>query len=846
MNRRLRKVFNALVRVYPRDFREQYGEAMAEHFENERSDGADMRNTIVDVFGTSLRMRFENLSRDLVYAIRMNLRAPLFSIVVVGAIALAIAVNTVAFALLDAVLLKPLPFSNPSQIGFVWSREPSSLDRSISPLSSEQVGILAKASTVFSSAAASMEQDVADPDGLRMLKDQLVTPNYFHTLGVRPEIGRFLSGKKNEAVISDKMWRERFGASASVLGRPLLLSGTSYTIVGVAPPGMLDPFAGSLVSSDFWTAMPTHDPDPDTLYDVFPIVRLRAGIGWQAAQADLDRISPALSSVLFARATRGSAELPGVTYHTGPISDSVLGPAQTYLWIVFAAVTGVLLIACANVANLLLARGAAREGEFAIRRSLGASPKRVASQVFVETLLLAVGGAVLGVAAARFLLPWAASALPQSFPRLHDAAINTPVLLYVCAMTIAVAFLAGMLPAYRTAMTRDRGSAARLRAALAIAEIAIAFALVTGSGLLLRSFVEISSVPVGFNAQNVYTATVMPKNGFFTVHPRAARPQTALRLVSRLRALPGVRDAAVATSVPFQNAFIMRMLFNKPGTPPGDYADSFSADGSQVTQSYFRLMGIPLLRGREFEAQDYLPQAQAIVVNEAFARKYFAGRNPIGEVLNGRNRIVGVVGDTRTTHEQPPQPMVYEPFNGLFGPFFTALLRTGRRIPALHAEVTRVMRESDPEGGPVTFDSLDHLVAQDESGIRTSLALLGGLAAAALLLALVGIYSIVAYGVERRFREIGIRMALGAEPGRVLASVIRGALLQASAGIALGLIVSALTTKYLASQLFETSPLDPPTLIGVAALLAFCTALAALVPGIRAAITAPAAILRYE
>ncbi|HLI95139.1 MAG TPA: ABC transporter permease [Candidatus Baltobacteraceae bacterium] len=845
MNPWLRRLFALLLFAYPRDFRTSYALTMREHFESETPEWSGVLRTVWDVLSGATAMRAENVWRDFIYAVRMNAKAPLFTTVVVGAIALSIATNTVAFALLNAVLLKPLPYANPSQLGFVWQRMTGPNGPTTMPLSNVQVDALAQDSKIFASVTASMSPDTVATNGGATLRRLQVKANYFSTLGVRPVIGAFLTdgGSAQQAVISWSLWRTRFGGAANVLGKTLKLQGDLYTIAGVAPQGMLDPTPDSLVQTEVWTKIPRMPSSSGNQIVVFPLVRLHDGVSWQAAQADLSRIQHALNVA--------SGPFPGVHYYTGPLDDSLFSGARSFLWMVYAAVTGVLLIACANVANLLLVRGTVREGEFATRSAVGASPRRIASQVFTETAVLATAGAAIGLVLAWAAMPWARSTIPGDFPRLQTAGIDSPVLLYVVGLIIAVTLLTGMLPAYKRRSNKTGKMSKHIGRALAVVEIAVAFALTAGFGVMLHSFVAMTSVPLGFSARNVYVANIHPNRDtiFRTQIPPISHAGVDREIVRRIRAIPGVLDATAATSVPFQNAFRMTIGL-QAGWNRDRNGPPLMVGAVQVGATYFQLLHIPMLAGRGFAAADFSESTSSVAVNETFAHEYFPRGNVVGKLIRvspGETwHVVALVGDTRASFKEEPQATVYLPFNGGFGPYFGLALRTAGPLPGLAGEVKRVISRTDAGAGAVDVSSLQDLIAQNAADTRTGMELLGVLAGVALLLALCGIYSVIAYATQRRFHEIGIRVAVGARPRNVIGLILNAALVQGALGIAAGLLLFACTARLLAVELYKTAPLDPLALGVVIVLMIVCAAAAALVPAWRAMRVQPASALRYE
>ncbi len=836
------RIATALLRVYPREFREQYAASMADHIHAEDDNRETFARTLFDMFVTSVVMRFDDLRQDISYAVRMDMKAPLFTFVVIATMALAIATNTVVFALLDAVLLKPLPFTAPEQLGILWSQMPQSNGLTFTTVGNKQADAIASASKTFSTVTYAMSPDTVSVPGGTTLHRVQVKTNYFTALGIRPVLGTFLTDAPpaHQAVISFALWQAKYGGSADVLGQQIKLQDVAYTIVGVAPAEMRDPTLGGLAQDDVWTKIPVFDAD--TMVPVFPIARLRPGVTWQGAHADLARVQ---------RLLKGNNSTHGSTLNAGPLLDTIFTFARSFLWLVFAAVTGVLLIACANVANLLLARGAVRESEFGIRSALGATAARLARQVLTETLLLAAIGAVLGVVIAWLVLPAARAVMPGNMPRVQSAGIDTSVLLYVLGLIVAVTLLTGIAPAYRRAKKGRRDAAVRLRSALVVAEIAIAFALTAAFGVMLHSFLAMTNVPLGFDPRGVYVANLRPTHdALFSVKlaPSAPSAIPAASIESKIRAIPGVEDASMATGTPFNNSFMMRIALSS-GWDGRKNGQPLIVASTEVGTRYFSVLRIPIVAGHAFASSDFARNTGSVMVNQAFVRAYFPHGNVVGKLIRMPKvnwHVVGVVADTRSSFKGKPEPMLYMPFNGGFGPYFGVVLRTAHPVPSLAKDVTQVLRSASAMPAAVAVRSLSDLMAEDASSMRTSLQLLGALAAVALLLGLCGIYSVVAYGTERRFHEIGIRMAVGARPWNIVSLVVSGALLQSAIGVAFGLVLCALTTRLLATQLYKTSPLDPPALIAVVAVVIACAGCASLIPAIRAAFARPSVTLRYE
>lgn len=856
----LRMLFALLLLAYPGEFRREYRSEIMADLE-ERHEPRLLLHAAWDLVVTAIGMRVEWLWRDLEYAVRMLRKTPVFTAVVVGTLALAIAGNAVVFSILDTVLLKPLPYANADRLG-ILSIIPNADSLGTNRLESLT---MKDARRIFAASHAFGAMTTASFDNSRMRAGSnqrvvgrvSVSPNYFAVLGVRPELGIFFQKRgmaTNQAVISDALWHSDFGAVPTILGRHIVLDRMQYTIVGVAPRGMVDPLPSTLLADDVWTnaSKPAVASAQGVALSpaVFPIVSLRDGTNWNAARADISRINQN-------KAGPHAPGEPSNTYDVRSLSAAIFGSARRFLFVVFAAVSGVVLIACANVANLLVARAAARDGEFSVRSSLGATGRAIYAQVMCETLVLAFCGSVLGLLLAGAALPAALSAMP-AFPRAPSTTLNLSVLLYVCGLTVAVTILAGLLPAiWRAAVSgggfaNERGvvRGSGVRATLVGAEIAIACTLLVCSGLLLRSFVTMTKVNVGFDSRNLYAAQFIeqtPGGELRNQHPMLAR-----RIAQRIREIPGVQGASIAQMVPFSHAFSMRATICIAGRPaslsgPANLKNEVGINA--VSPNYMRLMKIGLPRGRAFIGEDTTGPPVAIV-DRAFVKRFFPRGNALGKRIGcvpaHAWRIVGIAADTRDSLTGASQPLVYVPFTDQPTPFFQIVVRTARGASPLAKDVGAIVRQLDPSLGTPPIVSLPDSMAQDTSRTRLSLLLLGALAVLALVLALAGVYSIVSYSVQRRYHEIGIRMALGARPVTILNRIVARALVQSAIGIGVGIVMSAFATRAIADQLFQTSPFDATAFAGTTLLLLSCSAFAAVVPALRIIRVDPAVTLRYE
>ncbi len=854
----MRALLSFALLAFPGEFRKTYGADLLLDLEHRKDERGYAFRIFFDVLLAGLGMRLELLRRDVSYASRMLVKAPLFTCAVGGTLAVAIAANAVILGALQAVVLAPLPYAHADRL-FV-----SALLDSKSNNASEYtppvpfVDTLAGSRTIEAAAAVQPIHGFESIDGHYINFDLAhVTANYFATLGVRPYIGRLFNARseQSQAVISYAFWRTHYAANPHVVGKLLNIDGTAYTITGVAPDGMVDPGFGLATSEDAWTLFPRAGESWGLL-----VVRARPGSDIAAVRADLKRL------------WQNAVGKPWQSYpkwtqlFTQPVHDAILDDAQT-LWIFFAAAAAVLLIASANIASLILARTRARRDEFAVRAALGASARRIATQSITETLVLCGFASLVGLTLAALCMRGAAALLPANLPRVGDARIDLHVVLYVCALGVAAAVVAGLVPALTAAgkhITGRRGTRAGMT--FVTLEVGAAFALLVCAALLLRSFLTLTSQPLGFQPHHVYSAGFVPKNLFSGILTgRARRLNTSVlepQVVRRLGALPGVTQTATALHVPLGDDLDIMTAFWLPGKPMPALRDNGAlANIFFFSPDYVRLMRIPIIAGRIFTSADF-QRRDVLVVNQAFARKYLGAPSAAvgARIYSGagaRNggklyRIIGVIGDTRDALSQPPKPTAFLPpaalRRGRIGAsqVFMVVMKTKGDDPRLATEVAEIARKYFPQYAPPTVASLDQKVAADSAVARTSLAMLATLAAIALLLALAGIYGLVAFSVERRYHEIGIRLALGETRSRLFLRIVASSVSQALLGIALGVAASVFGVRAIEQQLFKTSPFDPATFTSTAALLIACVAVASALPAWRAIRIDPARTLRFE
>jgi putative ABC transport system permease protein len=834
----------------PSDYRREYGRSIEYDIRDRR---ITLASATLDLLWQGVLMRLESAFRDGTFALRTLAKTPMYTIVATLAIALAIAGNVAVGSVLEGVLLRPLPYANADrlvyvdadvgygQFSYLDGRDFANRQHTL-----ERFGMRAARSRVLSGEGHPVTLNGSAVDG-----------GYFGVIGAHPQLGRLLTagdlGRKN-VVISDDTWRKYFGGDPAVVGRSVTLDGVHYTVVGVASRDLRDISQQGLASRAFWLPM---DPRGNvesqrgyTDYDGWAI--LKPGVTVQAASADANRSMTAI--------VRQHPEAH-TTWKRAQVTsafDLIVGPVRQMLWLLYAAVTILLIIACANIVNLTLVRAAARERELVVRTALGASRARIAAQLCVEMGILAVTGGIAGVA-----LGWAGLRLfdaigPQMVPRWEGVHIDGTMIAYVVFLLAVTTLVTGIVPAFAqrrdlvaglkaAGRSGDLSGAKRLRVSLVVAEIALTLGLVASAGLVVRSFVTLTHVKLGFDSRHLYTIEI--PNLQKTKYPTYDTELRGVdRLVAAVQSIPGVREAASTTVVPFKGGFIVGTTI--PGRPGSE-----EVDGNAVAPSYFRVMHIPLLRGREFTRRDGPHAPSVTIVNASLAKHYFGTLDVIGKHItpgvsssntpSKTRTIVGVVSDTRDGFNEPMKPEFYLPDSQLqiYGQI---VARTSGQDEGFARSVGRAFTSVDSSLPAPEIVSYDTLFAQNSGRWQAAALLFSVLAFLALMLALAGIYAVSAYSVQQRTQEFGIRKAIGAKDAHVLGTVISDALRQGAVGIAIGLVLAALCTRLLSSLLFQTSPLDPLTYIAVIVLLIGCTVLAALMPALRATRVQPALALRYE
>jgi putative ABC transport system permease protein len=802
----------------------------------------------------------DEVRRDVVFGLRSLRRSPGFTLVAVLCLALGIGANAAIFSVLNAVLLRPLPYAEPERLVRIY----------------ESFGSHTQSTTTFADFHDWQEQGrgfegiagwveasltLQGSGGPERVQVAAGTYELFTLLGARPLQGRTFAPGRKEAgdviVLGEKLWRRRFGADPSVIGRAIRLDGSPYTVLGVMPASFDFPPGGGV---EAWG-----------LFDPSPAVRQRRGGGYLSA---IGRLKPGVSTEgAFAdlrevqgRLQRQYPVLQGRGVNVMPLRDTVVGSARPALLILLGAVGLVLLIACANVANLLLARAAVRRREVAVRLALGAGRARLVRQFLVESVVLALGGALLGgllaVWSLGLLRPMVESALPMT-GGTGGIALDFRVFGFLLAVALLSGLLFGLAPALQaaredvrdtlgdaTAKATAGGRQKAFRSALVVMEIALSLVLLVGAGLLLRGFFRLSGTPSGLVTEHVLTAHVaLPDAKIKGATVRIFQPA-----LERVRHLPGVRSAAVVSMLPIQDAWT-NGPYQVEGRPALPVDQRPNAEYRVASPDFFASLGIPVLHGRDFAESDGGPGVRRVIVNEALARQQFPGEDPVGRQIRidpaAPHTIVGVVGSVRQAGlDVEPLPEIYLPYVqvGAEGSLFDAVLvvRTSVDPASVAPALRRAVWSVDPDLPLFKVATMEKVVDESLARQRLNLWLLAVFAGIALALAAAGLYGVISYLVTQRTREIGVRMALGAQPREVTGLVMRQGAGLTAAGLGLGLLGALALTRLLTGLLYEVSARDPITFAGIAALLAAVALAATWLPARRAARIDPILAMRRE
>jgi putative ABC transport system permease protein len=825
-----------------------------------------------------------SLINDLRFGVRMMVRNPVFTLIAVVTLALGIGANTAIFSVVDAVLLRPLPYPEANRLVFLWS----TMNAQGVPMSGSALPDYQEwrdHNKSFDGLAGFYYGDFnlsTTNEAPERIQGAYITANLFQVLRVSPAIGRMFApeeeqwGRHRVVLLSDKLWQRRFAGNPGVLGSEIRLGGETYTVAGVMPRAL--PFFDNLPEVELWTPIAFVKDDVMATRNnhfINLVGRLKPGVSVAQAQSDVSTIAQAVDMGLGALIV--------------PLQEQIAGDSRKALLVLLGAVGFVLLVACVNVANLLLARASARSKELAIRASLGASRARIVRQVIVECLPLALIGGLFGVLLATWGISLISSLLPDSLPRGNEIAVNARVLGFTFSLALLTIVMFGLLPAFQAARTDLRDSMSegggpgfgtrkqgRIRRVLIVAEVALAFVLLIGSGLMLRTFIKLRQVDVGFNERNVVTMRVPLPDAKYPVPLSATDPREPAglafseQLIARVSTVPGVRVATTASVLPLGAGMEWGKFLSVEGQPaPASFDQVPLVRFALISSDYFRTFGIPV-RGREFNHDDRKDSQPVAIVNQTLAKRFFANQDPIGmtiwmgppehllppEAQTPENRfirrtIVGVVADVkgRSLNEDPPS-LVYAPLSqyrreGWSNALMLAVQTTTPPETVVSA-IREQVRQLDPDQPITNVRTMDDLLSRALSSAKFSLWLLGLFAVLGLLLAAIGIYGVMVTAVAQRTHEIGLRMALGAQGRDVLWLVIRQGMFPVLIGVAAGLAAAIGLTRLMSTLLFEVSATDPLTMALITVLLTVVALLACYIPARRATKVDPLVALRYE
>ena len=800
------------------------------------------------------------LRQDIRYAARMLRGTPGFTTVAVLTLALGIGANTAIFSVVNGILLRPLPFPNPEQLVRIWSANPStgSLQASVSPPDLDdwraQRNVLADIGGWFYQAAGS-GVDMTGRGEPQRLEAAFVTPGFFGTLGVSPLAGRvprddeMVRGANDRLVVlTHGFWQRQFGGERSVIGSKLTIGGEPYTVVGVMPPHFRFPSDRVEVLIPYSTIPDDAIPRLRFVRVLEVVGRLKPGVSVERAHTELAGITRRLAEQYREDQNWGAATVT-------PLHEAMVGSVRNGLLVLLGAVAFVLLMACVNVANLLLARATVREREVAIRAALGAGRGRLVRQLLTESIVLALAGGLVGLGVAwmgtRLLLALSEGQLP----RTADVHLDAPVLMFALAVSLLTGLLFGSMPALRgtsralqsTLREGGRtlaGSGQRLRNALVVAEVALAVVLAVGAALMTKSFLRILEVNPGFRPERLLVVN-------FTMNT-TRHPQFRLfyrEILDKVRTVPGVLSAGAAKDVPFRGNG-ERNAFMPPGLVLRAGEDAPTAEVIHISDEYFRTIGAPMLAGREFLRREPVDTPRVVIVNQAFAKRFLPAGNPVGQFLRFgtlRAQIVGVVGDIRQTAiDQPATPTMYINNEQNSRVRVALVLRTASDPLSMTRRVQDAIWSLDREQTITSIFTFDDIMNETVARPRLLTVLLGLFGALGLVLGTLGIYGVLAYLVNQRRREIGVRIALGAQSGDVLRMVVGRGLLLGLTGVTLGVLGALALTRFMRGVLYGVGSTDPATFAMVAVALLGVAVIASWIPARRAAKVDPAVALRYE
>jgi predicted permease len=798
--------------------------------------------------------------RDIQYAVRMFAKSPAFTLMAVLTMALGVGANTAIFSLVNAVLLRSLPYGDPAHLAYIWTpndRLKAPVPRELSPSNGDFFD-LQRLNRSFS------EMTLFGPSGFRMdggdhIEGAIVDGNFFRALAVKPELGRGIeAADKNVVVISHAFWLSRFGGG-DVLGKSLRLDGKPYLVIGVMPPSFHFPSKNEVPQSsmteraELWVPI-TMTPQQKASYEQGccdgTLGRLAPGVSLVQAQAEIASLMVGID--------KKHTSLQGWTGWVSPFQETIVGQSRQLMWLLLGAVSLVLLIACSNVANLLMARVAGRVHELGVRSAMGAERARLIRQLVTEALLLACAGGAAGVflafAGVRLLL----RLNPGDIPRLGETSLDGRVLVFSIATSLLTGLIFGLLPALSAsridvmALLKQgggkgaRGSSNQLRHALIVVEVALSAILLAGAGLLIRSYLALAAEGTGFSST--------PTSMNFDMDSFRGKPDKARaafhELLSRIESLPGVRSAGLISNVPLTHSESVTIVEVEGNVQEKEQ----TIDVRSASRAYFQTMGIRLIQGRIFDDSDpKAHQLPEVLVTQSFANRYFAGNSPLGRHIKfspapaDQATIIGVVSDVKHgSLEETPRPQIIGSVwrNGASGAY--VMVQTSGPKEPLTAAIRAIVQSIDANGAVSSIRSMDELISEAGARRRFQTSLLSIFAAIALMLALVGIYGLMTYSVKQRTPELGIRMTLGASRAEILGMVLRQGLGMTAVGVVVGIGGALALTRLLSASLYGVKATDPFTFYAVPVLILAVSAAACVVPAWRATRIDPAVALRYE
>ena len=813
---------------------------------------------------------FETITQDVRYGARMLAKHKAFTAIAVITLALGIGANTAIFSVVNELLLRPLPYRDPAGIVMLWEVSPEG--RHQNTTSRANYRAWKTQSSSFAEAAAFSDQrfNLSGAGEPEQISVQMATPEFFKVLGVEPLLGRTFSaddegaGKERIAVLSYSLWQRHFGGQTNIVGQPITLNGNTFTIIGVMPASFqfhIKQRSGTGRPAELWTILPMPVGPGANEHGRFlsVVARLKNGVTPEQAGAELKTIHARLSEQEPQFSKNYTAEVL-------PLREQFFGNVRRPLWLMLGAVGFVLLIACANVANLLLSQATSREKEIALRSALGARRGRITRQLLTESLLLALLGSVLGLGLAWLGIKALIAISPRDLISFQTVGLNVPVLLWTLGISVLTGIIFGLAPALHISRlnlndtlkeggkseSAQASGSRRLRSALVVTEIALAMVLLASAGLLIKSFARLQQVDRGFNTDNILTMVVPLLDAKYSQDPQCIA--FFVHALERVRALPGVRSAGMINFLPLYGGLGSGTDFKIEGRPEPPPGQGPSCDVRSVDAGYFPTMGIPLLRGRNFSDLEQKEARHVILINDALARKYFPNEDPIGKRLDVDMfderfwaPIVGVVGNVRydsLIDESPPA--VYFPHPDLTYSFMTLVIRTDGEPSAIAPAVQRQIRLLDPNQPISDVRTMDQVMSEWVSRSRFNTLLLGLFAGLATLLSAVGIFGVMNYSVALRTRELGLRLAIGAQPRQVLLLVLRQGLLLTIFGVVLGLAAAFALTRLLSGLLFGVDAVDVSTFTTISFLLVIVSLLACYLPARRAMRIDPLQALRYE